>query len=255
MMHTNAKVTPINNNDYSCHITAVDLFNQSYEVHVTSQVINRLGGGHTHKHTCTHTHTHIQNPHRNNFKKPGAPAAWFKKPQLGHWRMTTNLSYPEGVSVADAIDAKPCSLSYKTVNKVDDSTMQLDKALLVAKVDIKSAYHLIPVYPCDHHFLGISWQFNIFVDAMLPLELSVPQKFTAIADAFEWCIIYEDVKHVFQYLDDFVVLGPQTQQNVMNHFILFRKLQRKGNFTSSRQADGPTYHRDTFLAYCDRYSL
>ena len=30
---TNAKATPIDDNDYSCHITAADLFNQSYEVY------------------------------------------------------------------------------------------------------------------------------------------------------------------------------------------------------------------------------
>ena len=49
MMRTNAKATPINDNDYSCHITAVDLFNQSYEVHIMPLVINSLGGGDTHK--------------------------------------------------------------------------------------------------------------------------------------------------------------------------------------------------------------
>ena len=35
MKCTNAKAMPINDNDYSCHITTVDLFNQSYEVHIT----------------------------------------------------------------------------------------------------------------------------------------------------------------------------------------------------------------------------
>ena len=47
MMHINAKATPINDNDNNFH---------------------SLGGGHTH----THKHTY-RRPHRNNFKKPGAP--------------------------------------------------------------------------------------------------------------------------------------------------------------------------------------
>ena len=48
--------------------------------------INSLGGGHTHSHACiythvhmhtyahinTHTYTHTDDPHRINFKKPGA---------------------------------------------------------------------------------------------------------------------------------------------------------------------------------------
>ena len=48
MTHINAaKATPINNN-YSCHITAVELVNQSYGVHITPLAINSLGRGHTH---------------------------------------------------------------------------------------------------------------------------------------------------------------------------------------------------------------
>ena len=33
-MRINAKVTPINDNGYSCHITAIELVNQSYEVYI-----------------------------------------------------------------------------------------------------------------------------------------------------------------------------------------------------------------------------
>ena len=54
-MCTNAKATPINDNDYSCHITAVDLFNQLYEVHITPLIISSLGG----RDTYTDTHTDV----------------------------------------------------------------------------------------------------------------------------------------------------------------------------------------------------
>ena len=37
---------------------------ESISRHITPLVINSLGGG--------HTHTHTDNPHRINFKKPGA---------------------------------------------------------------------------------------------------------------------------------------------------------------------------------------
>ena len=63
MTRINAKAIPINDNDYSCHITAVELFNQSYEVHIMPLVINSLGHGHT------HTNTHTDDPQRINFKK------------------------------------------------------------------------------------------------------------------------------------------------------------------------------------------
>ena len=48
--------------------------------YITPLVINSLGGGHTHTHTHTrvHTHTHTNDPHRFNFKQPGA-----HRPQAG----------------------------------------------------------------------------------------------------------------------------------------------------------------------------
>ena len=88
------KATPTNNTDYSCHINAYNLFNQSYVYmshHIMPLVINSLGVDvhahvrarththtytHTHTHTYTHTHTHThtnmhtyRHLHRNNFNK------------------------------------------------------------------------------------------------------------------------------------------------------------------------------------------
>ena len=76
---------PINDNDYSCHTTAVELFNQSHGVHITPHnatiVINNLGGGHTHTYTHTHTHTHNKHTHtdvRTETILRNQAHAWFK---------------------------------------------------------------------------------------------------------------------------------------------------------------------------------
>eukprot|EP00731_Ephydatia_muelleri_P032743 Em0024g287a len=43
---------------------------------------------------------------------------------------------------------------------------------------------------------------------MLPFGLrSAPKIFNAVADALEWCLSTDGIRHVFHYLDDFVVLG------------------------------------------------
>ena len=56
-----------------------------------------------------------------------------------------------------------------------------------AKVDIQSAYKIIPVHPDDRLLLGMVWQGNLFVDAALPFGLrSAPWIFTAVADVLEW---------------------------------------------------------------------
>ena len=41
-------------------------------LHITPLVINSLGRGHT------HTYTHTEDPHRINFKKPGALVAGWR---------------------------------------------------------------------------------------------------------------------------------------------------------------------------------
>ena len=67
----------------------------------------------------------------------------------GKWRLITDMSFPSGKSVNDGIDATFCSMSYTTVDDVAFLAAVLGKGSLLAKVDIESAYRLIPVHPED----------------------------------------------------------------------------------------------------------
>ena len=52
---------------------------------------------------------------------------------------------------------------------------------------------------------------------MLPFGLRLaPKIFNAVADALEWCVTKEGVNYVYQYLDDFVVLGPPSYEECFN---------------------------------------
>ena len=132
-----------------------------------------------------------------------------KKHQPGKWRLIMDLSYPERGSVNDAINPSLCSLSYISVEKVAKQAMSLGSGTLLAKIDIKSAYRLVPVHPSERKLLGMEWEGKLFVDGMLPFGLrSAPKIFTASADALEWRVAQQGVRYVFHYLDDFVVIGP-----------------------------------------------
>ena len=67
----------------------------------------------------------------------------------GKWRLITDLSYPPGYSVNDGIDPDLCSLSYCTVDHVAAVAAAYSRGALLAKIDIESAYRLIPVHPLD----------------------------------------------------------------------------------------------------------
>ena len=38
----------------------------------------------------------------------------------------------------------------------------------MAKMDVKSAYPIVPVHPSDRPLLGVAWNGSIFVDAASP---------------------------------------------------------------------------------------
>ena len=125
-----------------------------------------------------------------------------KKHQPGKWRLIVDLSSPKGASINDFIDPSFCSLTYASVEHAAAYVFKAGQGALLAKLDIKSAYSNIPVYPEDRHLLGICWQGRTLVDTCLPFGLrSAPKIFNATADALEWIIVNQG-----RTIVDFVVL-------------------------------------------------
>ena len=164
-----------------------------------------------------------------------------KKYQPGKWRLVTDLSHPDNSSVNDAIDPSLCSLTYTSVDVVAATAAALGLGARLAKIDVKSAYRLVPVYPGQRHWLGMQWQGKIYVDGMLPFGLqSAPKLFIAVADAVEWCVVQQGVRHIYHYLDDFVVLGaPGTEECTAYLTILQRVCQELGVPLAPEKQDGP----------------
>ena len=165
-----------------------------------------------------------------------------KKHQPGQFRLITDLSSPEGASVNDAIDPADCSLSYISVADVAHTAMSLGKGSLIAKVDIKSAYRLLPVCPYDRKWLGMKWEGKLYVDGMLPFGLrSAPKLFNAVADALEWILAQEGITHIFHYLDDFAVVGPPDSP-ICQHALdtLVRKFAELNVPLAMEKLDGPS---------------
>ena len=122
---------------------------------------------------------------------------------MGKWRMITDLSFPHGRSVNDGIDSTLSSLSYIAVDDIAVVVTHLGPGTLLAKVDIESAYRLIPVHPQDRPLLAVRWNGQIFIDQMLPFGLcSATKIFNALADALSWHLQQAGIPHLFHYLDD-----------------------------------------------------
>ena len=167
---------------------------------------------------------------------------------LGKWRLITDLSFPPERSVNDGIDPALCSLSYVSVDTVAAAAAAFGPGALMAKVDIESAYRLIPVHPDDHCLLGVEWEDRVYYDTKLPFGLrSAPKIFNAVADGLEWCIRQRGVQCIFHYLDDYIVLGPPGSSRCEHDLNVLREVCRElGVPLALHKCEGPAT-RLTFL--------
>ena len=150
------------------------------------------------------------------------------------------ISPREGVN--DGIDKELCTLSYISVDDIVKRIVMLKKGALMAKVDIKNAYRLLPVHPEDRLLLGMEWQGQVYVDTALPFGLrSVPKIFTALADLLEWKIRKRGVDHVDHYLDDFIILGPANDSSCRRGLdVVLELCERLGVPLAMEKLEGPT---------------
>ena len=146
-----------------------------------------------------------------------------KNHQLGKWRLITDLSYPPGNSVNDGIPAELCSLSYVTIDDAILNILESGRDTMLAKIDIKSAFRLLPVHPADRHLLGMRWKDQVYIDHCIPFGLrSAPKLFNILADLLAEIAQNAGVSYLIHYLDDYLTMGPPASsvcQNNVNTFL------------------------------------
>ena len=74
-------------------------------------------------------------------------------------------------TVNDGISSSLCSLSYASLDEAVGILRTLGKGALLAKIDLKEAYRIVPVHPQDRPLLSMQWKDSIFIDCSLPCDL------------------------------------------------------------------------------------
>ena len=92
----------------------------------------------------------------------------------GKWRVILHLSAPYGASVNDGISREEFSLHYSTVDDAVRLLLKHGVGSLMAKVDLKSAFRMVPVRDEDWDLLGMYWHRRYYVDTCLPFGLRSP---------------------------------------------------------------------------------
>ena len=92
-------------------------------------------------------------------------------------RLIVDLSSPDGRSVNSGIDAELCSLSYLHLDRVTDHIIKSGRGTELAKMDIASAYRIVPVHPGDRPLLAVQWAGKIYFDTRFRLAFVQHPKF------------------------------------------------------------------------------
>ena len=80
-------------------------------------------------------------------------------------------------------------MAYVSIDEVASLVNDLGTGALMAKVDMESAYCLIPVHPQDHPIHAMMWDGKVYIDPVLLFGLrSSPKIFNAVADVLNWLI-------------------------------------------------------------------
>ena len=138
-----------------------------------------------------------------------SPLGVVPKKAKGEFRMIHHLSYPEGESVNDFIPDEMSSVTYATIQDAISFIQGSRQHVHMAKVDIESAFRIIPVSPADRPLLGFQWKGQYFMDAVLPMGCrSSPAIFERFSTALEWAALNKlGVTAMVHVLDDFLLLA------------------------------------------------
>ncbi len=163
------------------------------------------------------------------------------KGSTGKWRLILDLSSPQGHSVNDGIQESLCSLSYVSVDDAVYAVREKGRGALLAKVDIRSAYRIVPVHQEDWWLLGMLWEGAMYIDTALPFGLqSAPKFFNAVADAVEWIAKQQGVGTIMHYLDDFLIVGvPGTGECSAQLMILLSTFDQLSIPVAIEKLEGP----------------
>ena len=91
-----------------------------------------------------------------------------KSSKPGHWRLTVDLSAPSSASVNDGISSADAGMAYSSIHDAARMVLHLGMGTEMAKIDIASAFRLIPVHPDNCYLLGMKWNNQVFIDQQLP---------------------------------------------------------------------------------------
>ena len=134
-----------------------------------------------------------------------SPLGLVNKSTPGEFRLIFDLSYPETGSVNEGIPQEFSSVQYTNFDAVTNMVKSMGQGSFLFKIDIRSAFRLLPLHPADFSLMGMKHDNAYYVDKALPFgcatSCAIFEKFSTF---LEFCAKKAAGKNeVIHYLDDF----------------------------------------------------
>ena len=103
-----------------------------------------------------------------------SPLGLVPKKEPGKFRLIHDLSYPKfqlGQSVNSNIEGEYSVVSYDDLDFAIYIIQHYGQGAQVAKMDIESAYRIIPIHPTDFKLLGFTWEGKYYFDRCMNCSL------------------------------------------------------------------------------------
>ncbi|MDY6841666.1 MAG: reverse transcriptase domain-containing protein [Pseudomonadota bacterium] len=134
-----------------------------------------------------------------------SPIGLVEKSTPGEFRLIFDLSHPDSDSINGGIPAELSSVQYTSFDAVTSIVRRIGQGAHLVKVDIRSAFRLLPIHPDDFCLMGMQVDGKFFVDKALPFGCSVScALFEKFSTFLEWCVrTASHSENIIHYLDDF----------------------------------------------------
>jgi len=172
-----------------------------------------------------------------------SPIGIVPKKSPGDYRLIHHLSYPIGSSINDFIDPKICSVKYTEFDEAVFMIQDLGKNCWLFKMDIKSAFRLLPIHPCDFELLGFSFNEKYYFDKCAAFGCSISPKLFETFSTFLEHVIKARLpnKMLLHYLDDFLG-GDISKEACSNNMRIFSETMLElGVPLANEKTEGPSH--------------
>ena len=111
----------------------------------------------------------------------------------------------------------------------------------MVKVDLKSAFRMVPIQASEWELLGMYWRGQYYIDTCLPFGLrSAPSIFNNFASALHWVLENNYGAILLHYLDDFLLVGPPDQPTCQESMsTMLQVCEAMGIPVATEKCEGP----------------